>query len=290
MIRRAETDADLAAWCEVWTAITPREPVTLEQVRRRLERQPERLFLVEEEDGRVVSAGLVAPSDSPNRKFVGVRVLPESRRRGIGSALYDRALAHARTLEPEWISTMVSEADSDSVAWAEHRGFEEYGRQVELVLELRGDESAPSPPDGLEIVEVTPDLHEAAYALTKEAWEDLPTTVPVELAPFDVWLEEDMPGPISFAAMEDGEIVGFAGLIERDAPGLLEHGLTATRRTHRRRGIATALKQAQVAWAAAHGYRELITFTQDRNEGMQAINLALGFVPQPAWISMRRRP
>jgi mycothiol synthase len=290
MIRRAETDADLAGWCEVWSAITPREPVTLEQVKRRLERQPERLFLVAGENGRFVASGLVAPSDSPNRKFVGVRVLPEWRRRGIGSELYDRALVHARALEPEWISTMLSEADSDSMAWAERRGFEEYGRQVELVLGLRGDESAPSPPDGLEIVEVTPDLHEAAYALTQEAWEDLPTTVPVELAAFDVWLEEDMPGPISFAAMDDGELVGFAGLIERDAPGLLEHGLTATRRTHRRRGIATALKQTQVAWAAANGYRELITFTQDRNEGMQAINLALGFVPQPAWISMRRRP
>jgi len=290
MIRRAETDADLAGWCEVWSAITPREPVTLEQVKRRLERQPERLFLIAEKDSRLVGSGLVAPSDSPNRKFVGVRVLPEWRRRGIGSELYDRALVHARALEPEWISTMLSEADSDSMAWAERRGFEEYGRQVELVLELRGDESAPAPPDGIEIVEVTPDLHEAAYALTQEAWEDLPTTVPVELAPFDVWLEEEMGGPISFAAMEDGEMVGFAGLMERDAPGLLEHGLTATRRTHRRRGIATALKQTQVAWAAATGYRELITFTQDRNEGMQAINLALGFEPQPAWISMRRRP
>jgi len=290
MIRRAETDADLAGWCEVWSAITPREPVTLEQVKRRLERQPERLFLIAEKDSRLVGSGLVAPSDSPNRKFVGVRVLPEWRRRGVGSELYDRALVHARALDPEWISTMLSEADSDSMAWAERRGFEEYGRQVELVLELRGDESAPAPPDGIEIVEVTPDLHEAAYALTQEAWEDLPTTVPVELAPFDVWLEEEMGGPISFAAMEDGEMVGFAGLMERDAPGLLEHGLTATRRTHRRRGIATALKQTQVAWAAATGYRELITFTQDRNEGMQAINLALGFEPQPAWISMRRRP
>jgi mycothiol synthase len=290
MIRRAETDPDLAGWCEVWTAITQREPVTLDQVKRRLERQPERLFLVAEENGRLVGSGLVAPSDSPNRKFVGVRVLPEWRRRGIGSELYDPALIHARALEPEWISTQVSEADPDSVAWAERRGFEEYARQVELVLELRGDEQAPSPPGGLEIVEVTPDLHEAAYALTQEAWEDLPTTVPVELAAFDVWLEEEMGGPISLAAMEDGQMVGFAGLIERDAPGLLEHGLTATRRTHRRRGLATALKQTQVAWAAAKGYRELITFTQDRNEGMQAINLALGFEPQPAWISMRRRP
>ena len=85
-------------------------------------------------------------------------------------------------------------------------------------------------------------------------------------------------------------MVGFAGLIGRDSPGLLEHGLTATRRTHRRRGIATALKRTQIAWASANGYRELITFTQGRNEGMQAINTALGYAEQPAWITMRRRP
>jgi mycothiol synthase len=290
MIREAVTREDLAALCDVWAVITPREPMTAEQLQRRKERQPERLYLLAEAEGRVVGLGLVAPSDSPGRVFVGVRVLPEFRLRGIGSAVYERLAEHSRAQAPDMLSTMVSEADSGSVAWAERRGFGEYARQVELVLELRGDEQAPSPPDGIEIVEVTPDLHEAAYALTQEAWEDLPTAVPVELAPFDVWLEEEMPGPISFAALEDGEMVGFAGLLERAAPGLLEHGLTATRRTHRRRGIATVLKQTQVAWAAANGYRELITFTQDGNEGMQAINLALGFVAQPAWISMQRRP
>ena len=290
MIREAVTREDLAALCEVWAAITPREPMTPEQLLRRKERQPERLYLLAEEDRRAIGLALVAPTDSPNRRFVGVRVLPEQRRRGIGSALYESALAHAQALEPDWISTQVSAAEPDSVAWAERRGFEESARQVELVLRLRGDEQAPPPPDGIEIVEVTPDLHEAAYELTKEAWEDLPVPVPLEVAPFDVWLEEDLPGPISFAAMEDGQMVGFAGLIGRDSPGLLEHGLTATRRTHRRRGIATALKRTQIAWASANGYRELITFTQDRNEGMQAINTALGYAEQPAWITMRRRP
>lgn len=270
--------------------ITPREPLTPEQLLRRKERQPERLYLLAEEEGRAVGLALVAPTDSPNRRYIGVRVLPDRRRRGIGSALYEPALAHTRALEPEWISTQVSEADPDSVTWAERRGFEESSREVELVRKLRGDEEAPPPPAGIEIVEVTPDLHEAAYELTKEAWEELPVPVPLEVAPFEVWLEEDMPGPIAFAAIEDGGLVGFAGLIARDVPGLLEHGLTATSRTHRRRGIATALKQTQIAWAAANGYRELITFTQDRNEGMQAINFALGYEEQPAWITMRRRP
>jgi mycothiol synthase len=290
VIRRAETDADLAGWCEVWAAITPREPITVEQVKRRIERQPERLYLVAAEDDGFVGLGFAGPSDSPGRIAIAVRVLPEWRRRGIGSMLYEQLMDHAKAQGPEWISTLVSESDGDAVAWARRRGFEELAREVELLLELRGDEQPPAPLDGIEIVEVTADLYEAAYALTKEAWRDLPASVPLELAPFDVWLEEDMGGPISFAAMENGEMVGFAGLISRAAPGLLEHGLTATRRSHRRRGIATALKRTQIAWAAANGYRQLLTFTQDRNEGMQAINLALGYVPQPAWIRMRRSP
>lgn len=286
MIRRAETAADLAGWCEVWNAITPREPVSVEDQQRRLERQPERLQLVAPGMG----VALVAPSDSPGRLYLGVRVLPEWRRRGIGSQLYEQALDHALSRQPEWLSGVVSAADADALGWAKRRGFSEYGREVELVLRLRGDEQAPELPAGIEIVEVTPELRDAAYALTREAWEDLPTGFAVESPTFEVWLEEDLAGPVAFAALDDGDVVGFASLMERDAPGLLMHGLTATRRTHRRRGIATALKRTQIAWAAANGYRELITFTQEGNEGMQAINLALGFEPQPPWIRVRRQP
>jgi GNAT superfamily N-acetyltransferase len=184
---------------------------------------------------------------------------------------------------------MVSGSEPDSVAWAERRGFEEYGRQVELVLELRGDEERPAPLDGIRIVELTEDLHGSAYELTREAWADLPTEVEVDPPSYETWLEEEVSGPVAFLVLDHDEVVGFAALMER-GPLRLEHGLTATRRSHRRRGIATALKRTEIAWAAEHGYRELITFTQDRNEGMQAINLALGFEPQPPWISMRRRP
>jgi len=285
MIRRAETESDLATWCEVWNAITPREPVKVEDQLRRLARQPDRLQLLSGE----VAAGLVAPSDSPGRLYVAVRVLPEARRRGLGSDVFASLIDHARRLEPEWLSTIVSGAEPESIAWAQRRGFEEYGRQVELVLALRGDEQRPEPPDGIVVTELTRELHDAAYELTCEAWDDLPTEVDVEPPSYEVWLEEEVPGPIAFVALDDGDLVGFAALMER-GPELVEHGLTATRRSHRRRGIATTLKQTEIAWAAERGYRELITFTQDRNEGMQAINLALGFIEQPPWISMRRRP
>jgi mycothiol synthase len=285
MIRRAENEADLGVWCDVWNAITPREPVRVEDQLRRLAHQPGRLQLL----SGGVGAGLVAPSNSPGRLFVAVRVVPEARRRGVGSGLFEPLLEHARSLDPDWLSTHVSGAEPESVDWAARRGFEEYDRQVELVLSLRGDEQRPAEVDGLETVELTEELHVAAYELTREAWADLPTAAEVEAPSYDVWLEEEIPGPVAFVALDDGEVVGFAALMER-GQGILEHGLTATRRSHRRRGIARALKQTEIAWAAEHGYRELFTFTQDRNEGMQAINLGLGFEPQPPWISMRRRP
>jgi RimJ/RimL family protein N-acetyltransferase len=51
---------------------------------------------------------------------------------------------------------------------------------------------------------------------------------------------------------------------------------------HRRRGIATALKRAQISWAAANGYRELVTSSVEAYEAMRSVNERLGFRP-PAW-------
>jgi RimJ/RimL family protein N-acetyltransferase len=67
-------------------------------------------------------------------------------------------------------------------------------------------------------------------------------------------------------------------------PHLAEHGLTSVAASHRNRGIATALKQAQIAWASRSGYRELMTSTQADNAPMRAVNDKLGYEPRPAWI------
>jgi RimJ/RimL family protein N-acetyltransferase len=48
------------------------------------------------------------------------------------------------------------------------------------------------------------------------------------------------------------------------------------------------LKRTQLAWAAEHGYRRLVTYTQEGNEAMRAINKKLGYREQPAWILVRR--
>jgi mycothiol synthase len=288
MIRRAETEADLAAWCEVWTAITPREPVALDDVRRRLERQPERLYLVAEDLGEIVGLGFAGPSQSPERTALAVRVLPEHRRQGLGSNLLDPLLEHATALAPTHVSGMVFEDDSESIRWARNRGFEEFDRQVELARDLRPDEPEAAAPRGIELAELDESRLADAYSVWVEGFPDMPVSPQISAPSYEEWLEEEVSGPATFVALDEGRVVGAAALLDR-ADGLAEHGLTAVVRSHRRRGIATALKQALIHWASANGYRELTTWTQDGNAAMQAVNLKLGYRPRPAVINVRRR-
>ena len=287
MIRRAETDADLHAFIRVWDAITPREPSSpIEVIRRRIEREPERLYLLAQEDG-AVGLGFAGPSQSPERTAIVVRVLPWHRRRGIGSELLDRLIAHASGLGRPQVSGMVFEDDPAAVEWATNRGFEEYGRQVELSRELSSHEPDPQPPSGIELVELDESRYEETYRVWVEGFPDMPIRPPIPSPTYEEWLEEEVSGPVTLVALDDGRVVGAAALLDR-LDGLAEHGLTAVLRSHRGRGIATALKQALLHWAAARGYRELSTWTQDGNTAMQAVNLKLGYRPRPAVITVRR--
>ena len=288
MIRRAETDADLAAWIAVWDAITPREPsAPIDVIRRRLEREPERLYLVAVDGGEIVALGFCGPSQSPERTAGVVRVLPGHRKRGLGSAILDQVAAHAAGLGRPQLSGMVFEDDLDAVAWVERRGFQEYGRQVELARELSDTEAEPQPPAGIELAKLDESRLREAYEVWVEAFPDMPLRPPLPAPSYEDWVEEEVSGPVTFIALDDGRVVGAAALFDR-VDGLAEHGLTAVRRSHRGRGIATALKQAVIHWAAENGYRELSTWTQDGNAAMQAVNLKVGYRPRPAVINVWR--
>ena len=93
----------------------------------------------------------------------------------------------------------------------------------------------------------------------------------------------------SIVALEGEEIVGFAELRRwTDEPAKAEHGLTVVRHDRRRRGLASALKERQIAWAAANGIRTLVTYTQTGNENMQAVNARLGYVTTEVTIAFGR--
>jgi mycothiol synthase len=278
-IRRAESDADLEAWRGVRIAVLPNER-TMTVAEMRAAKTAEQLHLLAEDAGVVVGCGFTDRSSAGNRAFVAPRVLPEARRKGVGTALLRALVAHAGTLKVEKLTASVNASNGGAIAFAERFGFEEAERQVEQVKVL-GNEPAPDFPAGVEIVTIAerPELLREAYPLAAEqGYADMamPWAVMVKL---DEWLREEATHPAgSFVALADGEIVGFSGLMrDSDQPHRAEDGLTVVRRDWRRRGLATALKRAELAWAAVNGLREVYTWTQRGNDGMRAVNERLGY-------------
>jgi len=280
---------ELDAYVAAWNALAPDEPTSTEQQRARLERDPRRLHVLAEVDGSVAGCGFAGPSDSPERAFIMPRVRVGTRGRGIGTLVLRRLLSHATLLGFETVSSHVDGSDARSLVFARRHGFGEVDRQVEQV-KIVADEPFAGAPVGLDVVtiEERPDLLREAYDLALEGYADMATVTPVTISLED-WLadEASLPGG-SFVALSGSEIVGYTGLCRR-SDGTVEDGLTVVRRPWRRRGVAAALKRAKLAWAAQHGIAEIVTWTQNGNDAMRALNVRLGYVDRSVCVVVHRQ-
>jgi GNAT superfamily N-acetyltransferase len=120
---------------------------------------------------------------------------------------------------------------------------------------------------------------------------DIPTEGGVEAWPFERWRSAVLDAPTALpeaavVAVANGEVVGSAVLAALSDGGA-EHGLTVVRRAWRGRGIATALKSAQIEWARRTGYKELHTSNDETNLSMRSINARLGYEAAPAFVMVR---
>lgn len=288
MIREARTDADLEAWTRTRNVVESYEVSSVEETRRMLELDSDRMLFLAELDGDAAGCALASTSSLPDCGFVLPRVVPDARRRGLGTELLLAGSRHARMLGRHALVSRVGDDDEAGLAFGARFGFEEIDREVELVYSLSGSERSPEPPNDVGIVELMPELHEAAYAVAVECVPDLVLPQSIQAEPFAQWIGENASGPLALVAVVGGEVVGFAGLIAHDArPGVLENALTAVRRKYRGRGIAVALKRALIGWAAVHGYREVVTWTQKGNGAMQAVNEKVGYRPGHVSIMLR---
>jgi mycothiol synthase len=158
------------------------------------------------------------------------------------------------------------------------------------VLDVEGSRLEPRNIAGIEFVSVEsrPELLREAWPLAQQGYEDMPIDgLDIRI---DSWLAEEatLPGG-SFVALEGDEIVGYAGLMRwADDSTKAEHGFTVVRRDRRGQGLATALKEREIAWAARNGLRTLVTYTQTGNERMQAVNARLGYVTTDVTVAFER--
>ena len=288
-------DEDVDRWVELRNEVDPQLPGTSEGLRRWIETERtvrHVLGYLDEEPVGVAYAqeqGDLRGTDVATG-FIGVVVA--ARAHGVGSALYAAISEHARAIGKARLQVDTWEDEHDGLAFLERRGFVEVERFARVRLDVADAEITPfEPPAGVELVPLAGHEHLARsmYDTAVEAYADMPSTDPIESS-FDDFRDREVDRPglspeLSVLALAGDDVVGF-GTIDRHGDDHW-HSLTAVRRAWRRRGVASAIKRAQIAAAKTAGVTSLTTFSEKRNVAMRALNERLGYRPLPDQVRLR---
>jgi GNAT superfamily N-acetyltransferase len=195
----------------------------------------------------------------------------------LDEARWREASALARGLGKTGLEIWTTDRTPEVVAFLEPRGYEEVRRYVISELDVA---AAPDPgPPALDLVTFAqrPDLADALYALAQIAHADQPgrSESTVSEAWYEWGLRGNPPESYFIALDEDDRVLGY-GYLEQD-DGQWKNGFMAVAREARGRGIAGAIKRAQIAWAKANGVPTLRTANEVRLEGMLALNRRFGY-------------
>jgi GNAT superfamily N-acetyltransferase len=292
-VAKCADDAEKQLSLDVYNAVWPHEAVTLDEVKAFEAGHVDLSDLIARLDGRVVGSAHGAVTEQrPDLVRLLLTVLADSRRRGVGTALYESTSAFARDRGIETIEAVVADDDPESLAFALKRGFVEHKREGGLFLDLtRAEPPRVEPPAGVELVrwDERPELARGIHEVQAEAWPDIPGSDDRLAEPFDSWFaRHGQAGPHTFVAVAGDEVVGYAKLgPTRARPRVADNHLTAVKRAWRQRGIARALKATQIAWAKENGFEQLRTRNEERNEPIRRLNEELGYEPTVGRIYLR---
>jgi GNAT superfamily N-acetyltransferase len=296
-IRACRDHADERVSLEIYNAVWPAAAITMAEVesfKAMMRDYGDHLAVV---DGEAVGAAAVAIS--PTQPGVGlafITVLPERRGEGAGTTLYAAASRWLAERGIEELDALVPEDDERSLAWARRRGFREVERDSRLILDLAAIEPPPlDPPPGVAIVPWArrPELARGIYQVACEAYPDIPQDRQRTMEPFEDWLEHDLDRPdipptATFVALAGDEVIGYAILnVTAARPKDADHAMTGVKRRWRGRGVAGALKRAQIAWAKEQGFERLQTQNEIRNEPIRRLNERLGYGVVPGRVIVR---
>jgi GNAT superfamily N-acetyltransferase len=279
---RALGTGELGLYVDLRRAVDPLALVSVEDQLHHAAENEAPMWLVTEEAGRPVGYGFGSFWKGEPKDFMPATwgVLPEARGHGHGRALYAALAAHAAG---HGASELQAGADDVGRAWLERRGFRLIDRQEQIVLHV-GDAPAPEPlPDGVEVTTYRerPELAPALHAMVEEGLQDIPGGLAELGFPYEAWLaDRAVPSrrpEFLHIALVDGEPAGYASLNVYGESAF--NGFTVVARRFRRRGLARALKLAQIDAARRAGIVRLVTQSNEDNASMRALNAWLGYRP-----------
>lgn len=302
---------DYAQFVELFNVINPEYVTTVKEMRYRDEHNDPKCKSkrwVAEMDGQLVGYGeytQFADIYHPRKFVVRTSVHPDYRRRGIGSAIYDRVLEGLQPFDPIAVSGRSREDWRDGMRFAQKRGFHEVMREWESRLDVAAFDIRPYAgvedhvrAQGILIktcreLESDPDRLRKLYELESELDHDVPAPEPVTAIPYEVFVDRMTHHPnllpdAYFVAVAGDEYAGTSALWSSSSSKDLYTGLTGVRRAYRRKGIALALKIRGIEYAKAYGAVTLKTWNESNNRAMLSINERLGYVKQPAWVDFSK--
>jgi GNAT superfamily N-acetyltransferase len=184
----------------------------------------------------------------------------------------------ARTLGKTGLEAWTTTRTPEVAAFLEERGYAEVRRYVISEVDVGTAPDLGEP--GFPVVSLAerPDLVFELFALAQLAYPDQPGRA--ESRVDEAWFSWGLgahPPESYFVALEDGRVLGY-GYLEREGDEW-RHGFMAVAPDARGRGVAGAIKRAQLTWAKANGVARLRTATEVRLASMRTLNERLGYVP-----------
>ena len=220
-------------------------------------------------------------------------------RQGMGTKLYDDALAFAGAHQAKRLRVSVSDDRPLFIRFAEQRGFERKSNSFKSSLDLPAfDESklgdvlaavSALQSDGLHLVSMaelgdTADARRKLHRINATTGNDQPDGDPnAPLPPFDdfnrdvceqPWYRPE--GQIVAVETNSGEFVGMCAVSINDE-GRAYNLHTGVAREYRGRKLAQVLKLLAIRYARAKGATRLETDNDSRNVPMLAVNVKFGY-------------
>jgi GNAT superfamily N-acetyltransferase len=286
-IREIEIERDAPALTALTREISPTAVVNVASMIHRLRSVPDRAqakgwaAVVDGELAGRVEVFRNFFKEGSRSAFVNVAVHGAHRRRGIGTALWERGAAYAAELGAETLITSFHENDAGT-AFASRLGFALARAESESVLDPRTVSELP--PADVDLVPVRDADPRLVWQLDVEATLDMPQSEAVDDLPYDEWAEHVLANPLftpdgSFVAMADGVAAACSLLLADRESGRSHNMFTGTLRAYRGRGLALAVKLASIRWAREHGFVSMDTHNDETNAPMLAVNRRLGYRP-----------
>lgn len=256
-------------------------------------------------DGQIIAVGEFSqpPQMYHPRKFsILLAVDPRLEGQGIGTLLYHKLLHELQGHRPISLRVELSEESVSGLRFFEKRGFKTDKKFLEMSLNPSQVSMAAlhewkslAIKNGIEIkalseLKDSPDRDRKLFELMAELMKDQPRADPYTPLTFQSFTQLILNNPNRphsgfFVAIKDGHYIGTSSFLFQEN-GHITNKLTGVLQTHRRMGVALALKAFGIEYAKDLEIKRINTINISGNEGMIRTNRKIGYQTTQTLVSL----